>query len=265
MFAEECEKKFIEMDEARGNYFNLSNEKKESINTSEDEIDSLYNSLSFELKSIKEKLENDANQISTLKESFQHEINTLNTKYKEDLAKYEGISQTLTFKETSDEYQRTANSWKTAIVILCIALFGLILTFSFWSWIDFNNIPEKLQSGGMRVLSSRVNSLFYFEIVSKSLLRILIISIVIFLIKFSIKNYNAAKHNMITNLHKANSLATATRLIATSPDTETFNAIITLAAREIFTQPKTGYLQRDNSKVDIGLLNDTISTFAKKG
>jgi hypothetical protein len=93
----------------------------------------------------------------------------------------------------------------------------------------------------------------------------MVLSLAVFFIKFSVKNYNAAKHNMITNLHKANSLATASRLIATSPDTETFNAIITLAAKEIFTQPRTGFLVKDDSKVDIGLINDTISTFTKKG
>lgn len=224
-----------------------------------------FDKFSAELSALKNKSIEDAKQIDNLKQTFQREINTLNTKYKEDLSKFESISQALTFQKASESYQLTANSWRKIVIAICLILLGLLLAFGYYTWIDFEHIQKYLDDGGINASTSRINTLFYYEIVSKSVLRIMVLSLAVFFIKFSVKNYNAAKHNMITNLHKANSLATASRLIATSPDTETFNAIITLAAKEIFTQPRTGFLVKDDSKVDIGLINDTISTFTKKG
>ena len=56
---------------------------------------------------------------------------------------------------------------------------------------------------------------------------------------------------MITNLHKANSLDTAVRLIERSPNDETFNTIMSLAVKEIFLNHKLVIYQRKTLRLTL--------------
>lgn len=245
------------------NFTEITKKNNKLIKEKKDDIDSAYEEYKRELHELKLKSTEDAKKIEDLRDVVQDEIKALNEKYKTDLASFESKSQSLTFKDASTKYEKSASKWNNAVILLTLVLFILIPTMALATWIDFSELFGQLRDDGF-MTSERINAVFYYEIFSKSILRLLFISLMAFLIKFSVKNYNAAKHNMIINLHKANSLATAARLITTSPDNETFNSIITMAAKEIFSQPRTGYLHKDNTKTDVTLLGDLVQEYIPK-
>ena len=163
------------------------------------------------------------------------------------------------FMQTADFNNKQSYIWIAIIALLSIILTIICYYFISACWIDFSCVT----SDGLKDISQQRSVLIY-ELARKSFLRILILSIIIFLIKFSVKNYNALKHNFVINRHKENSLDAALNLMYNLPEGVGRDAIINMAAKEIFTQHQTGFLGKDHEKIDISLLEQLLSLANKK-
>lgn len=214
------------------------------------------------LGNLKDKSESDANVISDLKNRMEIELEEFDERFRKNLGDYELLAQEKIFREESDN---TISRWIWMLIIGLISIVLIIMCFQFMEgcWIDIDclvNKKDKLISIGAK----KSEVLFYYELFKPTVLRFFIISILIMLLRFAISNYNAIMHNRVVNLHKANSLAAMLRVINRLPDENTRTTLINLAGKEIFLHQKTGYLRKDDNKIDLGIIEKLASIFQKK-
>lgn len=218
--------------------------------------------LRSEIEALKAKTEQDARSISELRNRMEIELNEFEERYRDNLGNYELLAQEKIFREESDN---TISRWIWMLIIGLISIVLIIMCFQFMEgcWIDIDclvNKKDKLISIGAK----KSEVLFYYELFKPTVLRFFIISILIMLLKFAISNYNAIMHNRVVNLHKANSLAAMLRVINSLTDENTRNTLINLAGKEIFLHQKTGYLRKDDNKIDLGIIEKLASILQKK-
>jgi hypothetical protein len=88
-----------------------------------------------------------------------------------------------------------------------------------------------------------------YQIVRFTISRILIISILSYMLVWSGKNFLAHKHNEVVNKHRQNALSTFETFVAASDDQQTKNAVLLHATDCIFTPQISGYLGKDSEPV----------------
>lgn len=217
-------------------------------------------------KEFRQKSQLEIAEINELKESLKIELNSLrNTveRYKidnvTDLEKLELNTNVIDFEKVAEKYNLQSERWRIWIVFLVFSLIGM----SFW-FLYCINVLDLITVDGI-ITNENKNVLFYFVLFKNASLRIFIIGILVYLLKFCVNNYNAAKHNWSVNRHKANCLQAAMRIISLSPkEDEVRKSIFILAGREIFTQQVTGYL--DKREVgDLDLASKILSMAPKSG
>ena len=213
-----------------------------------------------ELKALKEKSAADADQIQILRRDLEAQLKSFDERYKEIYSKAELGKQERRFMRTADYSNNQAKFWMWVIAGLAITLIILCIIFISACWIELscvfkNTVVEKEQQKWLLV----------YEIIRKSFLRLLILSLIIYLIKFSVKNYNALKHNFVINRHKEDSLDAVLNLMYNLPEGVGRDEVINTASREIFTQHKTGFLQKEDDLISISLLDKILSFASIKG
>jgi uncharacterized protein YutD len=209
---------------------------------------------------LKEKAQKDAQLIDEYTTRLSDQIRDFEERYKPAAAKGEFLVQGSKFLETADFNNNESYKWLWISLILLGILLGICIWFLFSCWIDFSCLRSDLNTQ-----KNNLNWLIIFEVIRKSFIRLLIISIIIYLLKFSIKNYNALKHNFVINRHKANSLDASMHLMNNLPAGVGRDEVINTASKEIFTQHKTGYLLKDQEMIDITVLEKLLSLIKAKG
>lgn len=199
-------------------------------------------------------------RITSLNNNRSQEFEKLLTKYEETIQKLEINTNSLDFKDTVLQYDSKAKKWLKNIMILSAILFIVIIIFMCLTWFDGKLFMEyKKATINFTEADKYFNVILYFEILKKSILRILIITLIIYFIKFSISNYNAYMHNRTLNQHKANTLDASIRILnLTKPDDEVRNSILGLASKEIFSHHNTGYLGKEE-KIDFSIIEKLLS------
>ncbi len=102
------------------------------------------------------------------------------------------------------------------------------------------------------------------ELVRSSIYRIAIISIIVYLLVFTVKNYNATMHNYTINVHKANSFAAAFVMINGTITEKGKDDIMTYAAQAIFSHQNSGYIGKDNEPSNPLLVEKIIEKISPK-
>jgi len=193
----------------------------------------------------------DADAIKELKATMQNQLNDFEERYKDLFVKREVLKQEDIFSKASSQLADNAVSWLIAIGILVITLFSFLFCFLFSTCYDFKCLCIDANScDDSKVFAKEV---FYYGLIKSSLIRLFILSTLVYLLKVAIKNYNNSKHNQTINTHKANSLAAAAIMIDRAFKEESKDKIYELAGREIFSQQKTGYLAKEQG-IDINIL-----------
>ncbi|HEY1196774.1 hypothetical protein, partial [Flavobacterium sp.] len=85
--------------------------------------------------------------------------------------------------------------------------------------------------------------ILWFYLIKHTLLRALLLSINIYILKFCIKNYNACKHNETINKQRQNSYGASLHFYNTIVSDKK-DEILVMAANSIFTHQKTGYIEK---------------------
>lgn len=217
-----------------------------------------------EIDKMRIKSQQDAAIINDLKGRMEVELKEFDEKYQSKLGDYEILSQERIFREEAQQNKKDSRYWSYIIGGLAVVLIIVSWNFMRSCWFNYSCMCQKIEKACF-ITGSNIQFLFYYELIRPVLIRVFILSIIVLLLKFAIKNYNAIMHNSTINMNKANSLAALIRIIAGLPndDKDSKNIILTSASKEIFLQHKTGYLSKDDAKVNLGLIEKIISIFKK--
>jgi hypothetical protein len=202
----------------------------------------------------------EADKIVEIKNHLESQINELKDRYKYDTANFEIIKQSEIFHGTAWRNREERMKWIIAIIIVVVVLLVLTIIFINSCWVDFSCICNGKSCLG----NDEIYTLFIYELVKRASLRFFILFIILFVLKFLIKNYNALMHNITVNEHKSNCFTAASKLISSIENETGRDNILNLAGKAIFEQHKTGYLTKDDSNIDLGLLEKMYSIFGKK-
>ena len=133
-------------------------------------------------------------------------------------------------------------------------------------WFDGKIFTEfKNATVGFSNADQSFKIVLFYEIFKKTFIRVLLIMVIIYFLKFAINNYSACAHNKIVNQHKANTLDAAIRILnLTKADDEIRNSILGWASKEIYSHHSTGFLKNED-KMNLSVLEKCISLLKKSG
>ena len=202
-----------------------------------------------ELNKLSEKSEADAKEIEDLKTRLSSELKDFEKRYKDQFKRAELVNQREIFSIQASDYDKTAYWWLIGVigssVILLIVLWLVFKNFCF-DLTCYSNISEidynQIDSSGNRTI-------LYLEVFKAIAYRLFILSFVLYIVSFCVKNYNASKHNQTVNSQKANSLNAALVLLERARTDEGNDNIMAQAASAIFSHQPTGYNKKDPENI----------------
>lgn len=217
------------------------------LNDSKEQAD--VQSLLKEIEMLSNKSSTDAKEIEELRNRLSSELEDFETKYKEQFQRVELVNQREVFSIQANDYKNLASKWFWGILIssgiLILILFLIFKNFCFdlTCFAKINNLNyDQIYKGANK-------SILHFEIFKSISYRLLIISFVLYIISFCVKNYNANRHNYTVNMQKANSLNAALILLERAKTPEGNDSIMTQAASSIFSHQPTGYNKKDPENI----------------
>jgi hypothetical protein len=231
-----------------------------SVNINDSERESILEEsrkIAEEIKNQKDSSKQYLEEISNLKNQLEERLSYVDAKYRELTPKSEFYSKGTFFEIEADKNKRNSYLWAAIIlivtVVFVVVLREIVLNFCFeMKCLDpckLNIYNESCADCG--------KILFYFEILKAVLFRILIISLLIFMLSFSIKNYNANRHNYTINKHKSNSFFAVLALLETVSG-EGRDKLVLNAANSIFTHQNTGYLNKESDLINSNVIEKLI-------
>ncbi|WP_156363043.1 hypothetical protein [Rubellimicrobium mesophilum] len=146
------------------------------------------------------------------------------------VASEQGVTQqAIYFKNEADRYEAQSRSWRRATVTMAVAvgLFGLIALFlPKWTWL------------------APTNSI---ELVQYTLAKVLMFSVLVFMLIFCSRNFLANRHNEAVNRHRQNALLTYKVLVDAGSNGEARDIILNHAASAIYKLHETGFTRSSES------------------
>ncbi len=184
-------------------------------------------------------INNDVKQLNELKKEAEKLIADLslkNEKAEKIVQQASGMEATkissVIFKEQSVEHKNAAFYWligaTAGFMILLWVLFGL-----FYGWSPFGKFDIFSVSDPYKIAHTIV-------------FKLLILSTVYYTLHQCVKNYKVHRHLYVTNQHRHNALLVYPTIAVAGEDPETRNVIVEQAARSIFEQTTSGYLNFDD-------------------
>jgi uncharacterized membrane protein YgcG len=157
-----------------------------------------------------------------------------------------GIIDTISLIKTTHDYETEANRnkrnevWWIIVSITIIVVFFLVLK---WFWIvgsEISIIEKASQNPKIEQFTSILLGAFFVN-------KAVIISTILFIFSWALKNYRATKHNYVINKHKAMTLAIATSILnqkkyENAKREEVFNKAMAV----IFSHQPTGFTKGDD-------------------
>ncbi len=131
------------------------------------------------------------------------------------------------FKKEANAHRRAAWSW---LVVTGLVVAGLIA----YAWMS------------SRVIESLPADTPIRHLISMAAPRIIIVSVVWFIMVQCARNYTACRHNVVVNRHRQNAIGTFRIFTSTEADAATKNAILLEATKCIFAPQTTGYLKGES-------------------
>lgn len=202
-----------------------------------------------ELDKRTKKTELDAKEIENLKTRLSAELNDFEKIYKDQFKRAELVNQREIFSIQSSDYNKTASNWLIGVIISSIILVIIL-------WVVFKNFCFDLtcysnisEINYNQIDSSGNRTILYLEVFKAVTYRLLLISFVLYIVNFCVKNYNASKHNQTVNSQKANSLNAALVLLERAKTNEGNDNIMSQAASAIFSHQPTGYNKKDPENI----------------
>ena len=185
-----------------------------------------FEQLESEAKTILKSIKDNASNVS----SFTDEMNDLKSKADNTLKEIRATAaevgvtqQAIYFKTEADKNQDEANTWRSLTYKLAWGLGGYAVISLF---------VHKLPLLGIENTS---------DAVQLAISKVLIFTVISYMLYLSTKNFLSHKHNAVVNRHRQNALQTYTTLVEASGDSQTRDAVLLHAAACIYSPQPTGY------------------------
>jgi hypothetical protein len=217
--------------------------------------------LSKSIENSRKESVSNAEQIEKVLKQVQNEWEEFRSKYKDLFAKGEVVRQSQNFLSISQLYTQRANVWRGIIVAIVIVL--LVVSIIFLKS-EFNFTYSKAYQAAHKIGKEYFSFLFFTKFGGLILLKAFILSILIYILRFGVRNYNALMHNATINAHKHNSLDAALRLIEGITSSDLQNEILAKAGKEIFNQHSTGYLEKENAVSNLSIAEKVTDIVSKR-
>jgi len=81
--------------------------------------------------------------------------------------------------------------------------------------------------------------------------KLIFISVLTFLLVFTVRNYSTCRHNVVINRHRAVSLTTYDKFMAGAASDKTKDMILRVAVRSVYAQQSSGYLRKTDSTLPV--------------
>ena len=166
-----------------------------------------------------------------------------------EVAAEQGVSQqAVYFKEESDRHKTLAICWG-------IGTFVLALVLGYYAWRSLfihTMIPELNPENGMQSAQLIAG-------------KILIFSVIAYMMLLSARNFLASQHNAIINKHRQNALVTFRVLVDAAKDEDNSDIVLMQAASCIFTPQETGYARAGTGGGKQGMTTPVIELLRKAG
>lgn len=155
-------------------------------------------------------------------------------------------------KESIDNSSR-AKAWLITSISTFIIFFILLLWFIYCDEYSKTIIKDSAINDDIKQYTSVLLGAYYFS-------KTIILSTILFLLGWFLKNYRSEKHNYVINKHKSMSLTVAISILTKDDFKETERKIIFNQAMEIiFTHQNSGFTKDDGSNPNI------VNTLLSKG
>lgn len=207
------------------------------------------------------KLKDAASEAESVLGSLSGRAKDFEERYGPGIQNRELLLQQSAFRDQAiDELSRASQFMVWAVLAGVFLAFSIFLMFNY-AGIDYN-LPNKATNYNA-LCKDCGRSILIYEIVRNILFRILVVSVGGYIVAICIKNYNASMHNYEINLHRANALDAAHRIIIRSGSPETQQEILKLAAQAIFSYQKTGHLDKETEPTNITPTWEKLSNVVK--
>ncbi len=199
------------------------------------------------------------------------------------------------FSEASRKYSRASWVWLAALgVAFVLTIIFVSISFNVFGTQDSNsNIPtggvgfiqdSSATSDSVLLASAYVDSSKMTAVVAEIntgdirswwadpakiehlIGRFVILSLLLYAISFTGRNYNSMRHNLIVNEHRANSMRTFQAFVeAAGEDAETKNAVLIQATQSIFSAQASGYSHKESNPEPQPKIIEILSSLGRTG
>lgn len=138
--------------------------------------------------------------------------------------------QSMVFKNQADELEQATTRWLRWTVVFGVAAF--IYSVLFFVFVPF------AENGSTA------------DIVRATVQRLVTLSLLVFGLGFSARQYSALRHNEVVTRHRQSALQTFETFVRATEDRETKDAVLLEATRSIFAGQPTGYLRHESHRRD---------------
>ncbi|WP_332021728.1 hypothetical protein [Kaistella sp.] len=215
------------------------------------------------------KLQAEAEEIQKIKTELTNEKNRLleeEEKYNLFKQKLEVADKNVDLLAQSSVSKNTAIFWAICALIISLILFYLI-NLNIDDYKSFSKISlETKKIFGKDFLPNNeiLNKTILFSFIKFVLTKLMFYSILIYLLTFCVKNYNAQMHNFVINLHKANAFRSALSLIDTAKSDEGNDKLLIQTTQAIFSHQETGYNKNDPDSGNPNIITNVVESISKK-
>ncbi|MEI9946433.1 MAG: discoidin domain-containing protein [Chitinophagaceae bacterium] len=187
-------------------------------------------------------------QKNIILEGTEEKIKNLDRSLKQSsqaLEQIELIKKSNDFTTEAIKNNNRANRWLIASCTVILIFFAILLLFVFCDKHSTTIITDASTNKSVQPYTTLLLSAFY---VTKALL----LSTLLFILGWFLKNYRSEKHNYVINKHKAMTLTVATGILTKEDYKLTDKGNIFIQAMEIiFTHQTSGFSKEDNSSPSV--------------
>lgn len=207
-----------------------------------------------------EEINANLSESTVLLNSLKEQVDYIRENSEDYLTKIETLRQSDIFLKSAIRNRYSAIFWGVMIIGSLISLICLInhikenFCFDIQCYypINLSEYNEICDECGKNVL--------WYELLKSLFFRVLIISINLYALSFSVKNFNASMHNYTVNKHRENSLSAAFYIFNNTTSNHK-DDILSKAADAIFTYQKTGYYGKEATPSNPTIIQKVVENF----
>lgn len=222
-----------------------------------------------EIEYERERIELEAREIQNLKEDLQKRTESIlfeEEKLNLFKTKLELADKGIDFQSDAKKNKNNAIFWAVIFFVL-LSILVIIICNNIQSNSTFSSIAQTVNAQLVKKANAFdkniISNTIYFSYAKMIFSRLFLYSLLLYGIRFSVRNYNAQMHNYIINSHKSNSLKSTLSLLDTAKSDEGNDKLLVQATQAIFSHLNTGFNNKEIEMSSPNLITNIIDGVKK--